>query len=187
MGGVSVVQGSLRKALNGNAAPVASRAAPDFRVLFETAPGLFIVLDPGLVVVAASDAYCRAAGVTREDIVGSRAHEDMLAGGELRASLIEVLQKRTPNTTMAGAFEASPAAGANGETRREHWRRVNTPVLGDDGEVMWIIHALEDMSEAVRACHDEITRRTFAHEERRKVDKNGRPIEAPSGGWGSFP
>ena len=34
--------------------------SPDFRSLFESAPGLYLVLTPDLTIVAASDAYLRA-------------------------------------------------------------------------------------------------------------------------------
>ena len=44
---------------------------PDFRVLFESSPGLYLVLKPDfLIIVAASDAYLRATLTRREDIVG---------------------------------------------------------------------------------------------------------------------
>ncbi len=33
---------------------------PDFRVLFESAPGLYLVLSPALTIIAASDAYLHA-------------------------------------------------------------------------------------------------------------------------------
>ncbi|HEY6672757.1 MAG TPA: hypothetical protein VIZ91_09685, partial [Solirubrobacterales bacterium] len=33
---------------------------PDFRAMFEAAPGLYLVLDPELRIVAASDAYLEA-------------------------------------------------------------------------------------------------------------------------------
>jgi len=35
-------------------------AQPDFRALFESAPGSYLVLTPALVIVAVSDAYLRA-------------------------------------------------------------------------------------------------------------------------------
>jgi PAS domain-containing protein len=43
---------------------------PDFRALFEAAPGSYLVLDPGLRVVAVSDAYLRATMTEREAIAG---------------------------------------------------------------------------------------------------------------------
>lgn len=45
-------------------------AKPDFRLLFEQSSGQFLVVDPGLRIVAASDAYLHAARVSREDIIG---------------------------------------------------------------------------------------------------------------------
>ena len=41
-------------------APSPPLPAPDFRVLFESAPGLYLVLTPDFKIVAASDAYLRA-------------------------------------------------------------------------------------------------------------------------------
>ncbi len=38
----------------------AADSGPDFRTLFESAPGLYIVLTPDLTIVAVSDAYLRA-------------------------------------------------------------------------------------------------------------------------------
>jgi len=43
---------------------------PDFRALFESAPGLYLVLDPILTIVAATDAYLRVTLTTREGIRG---------------------------------------------------------------------------------------------------------------------
>jgi CheY-like chemotaxis protein len=42
---------------------------PDFQALFESAPGLFVVLTPGMRVAAASDAYLRATMTRREEIL----------------------------------------------------------------------------------------------------------------------
>ena len=43
---------------------------PDFKTLFESGPGLYLVLDPDLTIVGVSDAYLRATMTTRADIVG---------------------------------------------------------------------------------------------------------------------
>src|SRR5579863_4517556 len=48
---------------------------PDFRALFESGPGLYLVLDPNLYIVAVSDAYCQATMTAREDIVGRHLFE----------------------------------------------------------------------------------------------------------------
>lgn len=43
---------------------------PDFRVVFESLPGLYLVLDPDLRIVAVSDAYAQATMTKREEILG---------------------------------------------------------------------------------------------------------------------
>ena len=43
---------------------------PDFQTLFESGPGLYLVLDPDLTIVGVSDAYLRATMTTRADILG---------------------------------------------------------------------------------------------------------------------
>jgi PAS domain-containing protein len=43
---------------------------PDFQALFESGPGLNLVLDPDLTIVGASDAYLSATMTKRSEIVG---------------------------------------------------------------------------------------------------------------------
>src|SRR5437667_8813190 len=45
------------------------RRTPDFQTLFESAPGLYLVLTPDLKIVAVSDAYLRATMTKREEIL----------------------------------------------------------------------------------------------------------------------
>ena len=40
---------------------------PDFRTLFESAPGSYLALTPALVIVAVSDAYLQATMTRREE------------------------------------------------------------------------------------------------------------------------
>src|SRR5262245_7390658 len=51
-------------------APPTLSQAPDFRLLFESAPGLFLVLSPEFRIVAASDAYLRATMTDRKAVLG---------------------------------------------------------------------------------------------------------------------
>src|SRR6266545_4707243 len=43
---------------------------PDFRALFESAPGLYLALTPDLRIVAMSDAYAAATMTKRDEILG---------------------------------------------------------------------------------------------------------------------
>src|SRR5437899_11838820 len=42
----------------------------DFQALFESEPGLYLVLTPALTIVAVSDAYLKATMTKREEILG---------------------------------------------------------------------------------------------------------------------
>jgi PAS domain-containing protein len=44
--------------------------APDFRTLFESAPGLYLVLTPDRTIAAASDAYLHATMTKRAEVLG---------------------------------------------------------------------------------------------------------------------
>jgi PAS domain-containing protein len=87
-------------------APSDSQSCPDFRVLFESAPALYLVLTPQFTIVAASDAYLRATMTERAQVLGRNIFdvfpdnpEDTEATGvrNLRASLERALE--TPGST----------------------------------------------------------------------------------------
>ena len=111
----------------GSAGPGASeagvQAVVDFRALFESAPGLYLVLDPRLQIVGASDAYLSATMTAREQIVGRAIFEvfpdnpdDLNATGaaNLRASLERVLHQRAPDTMAVQKYDVSRPAAAGG-------------------------------------------------------------------------
>ena len=137
----------------------ARESAPDFRVLFESAPGLYLVLTPALTIVAVSDAYLSATMTTREGILGRGLFEvfpdnpdDPAATGtaNLRASLNRVLQNRAPDAMAVQKYDIRRPAAEGGGFEVRYWSPVNSPVLGAAGEVTYIIHRVEDVTEFVR-------------------------------------
>lgn len=119
--------------------------ALDFRALFEAAPGLHLILDTELRIVAMTDAYARATMTRREDIVGHEFSEIFPNNpGDLRASLERVLRERVPDTMPVQRHDMRRPDG----TFEEHFcRAVNSPVLGADDRVRYIMHSVEDVSE----------------------------------------
>jgi len=108
---------------------------PDFRVLFESAPGLYLVLTPALEIVAASDAYARATKTRREEILGRGIFDvfpdnpdDPRARGvsNLRASLERVL--------ATGQSDAMPVQKYDNPTSRLGERRLRRALL-EPGEL----------------------------------------------------
>ena len=133
--------------------------APDFQALFESAPGLYLVLNPDLTIVAASDAYLRATMTRRDDILGRGLFEvfpdnpdDPAATGvrNLRASLGRVLKRRTPDAMAVQKYDIRRPASEGGGFEERHWSPVNSPIVGADAKITYIIHRVEDVTEFVR-------------------------------------
>src|SRR5687768_8246314 len=132
---------------------------PNFRALFESAPGLYLVLTPELTIVAASDAYLAATMTRREEILGRGLFEvfpdnpeDPAATGarNLRASLERVLQLGQPDTMTVQKYDIRRPESEGGGFEERFWSPVNTPVSGESGELTYIIHRVEDVTEFVR-------------------------------------
>src|ERR1700730_8040017 len=133
--------------------------ASDFRRLFEATPGLCLVLDPSLTIVAASDAYLSATMTRREEIVGRGIFdvfpdnpEDPEATGSrtLRASLDRVRATRKPDAMAIQKYDIRRPEAEGGGFEERFWSPVNSPVFGQGNHVVYIIHRVDDVTEFVR-------------------------------------
>ncbi|MGY6022862.1 ATP-binding protein [Streptomyces spinosirectus] len=130
--------------------------APDFRSLFDATLSPLLILDPGFTIVEVNRAYLTATRTDRS-IVGRLVFDafpdnpdDPSADGvaNLRRSL-ETVAAGGRTDTMALQRYDIPSGEEGGFTER-YWSPVNTPVLGDDGRVRYIIHRVEDVTDFVR-------------------------------------
>jgi signal transduction histidine kinase/CheY-like chemotaxis protein len=134
--------------------------APDFRILFEALPGAYCVLDPDLVIIAASDAYLRDTRKSRAGIVGRPITEvfpdrpDPRGIATLRASLDIVRSDQVADTIVVDRYDI-PAAGPGGEPDARYWSLVNVPVPGPGRRLAYIIHWLDDVTDYVRSISDQ--------------------------------
>jgi PAS domain-containing protein len=137
----------------------------DFMAIFEKAPGLCLVMDASFVILAQNDAHASATMTKRSETVGRLLFEvfpdnpnDSGADGIslLRASLLNVLQTRRPDTIPELKFDIERPQGGF-EVR--YWSVTNTPVLGEDGFVRWIINSVADITELtlLRETHSAAT------------------------------
>ena len=129
---------------------------PDFRALFEAAPGLYLVLDPGLRVVAASDAYLRATMTDRGAILGRRLFDvfpdnpgDPESAGvrNLSASLTRVIRDGVTDAMSVQRYDIRRPESEGGGFEERFWSPVNSPVFGSDGTVSYVIHRVEDVTD----------------------------------------
>ncbi|UPT75663.1 MAG: ATP-binding protein [Elusimicrobiota bacterium] len=133
--------------------------APDFRLLFESTPELYLVLAPDFTIAAASDAYLVASMTRRKEIVGRDVFDvfpdnpdDPKADGvaKLRASLERVLKTRRPEAMADQKYDVRRPGSEGGRFEERWWRPLNIPVLGEDGNVAWILHRVEDVTALAR-------------------------------------
>ena len=143
---------------------------PDFRALFESLPGLVLVLTPELEIVAVSEAYLKATMTRREAILGQQMFEvfpdnpsDPAATGvrNLGASLERVLRTRRADAMAVQKYDIRrPPGGVLGGFEERWWSPVNSPVIDARGEVRYIIHRVEDVTDYVRLRHGSEERQT---------------------------
>ena len=122
------------------AQPTVAVPPADFRVLFESAPGLYLVLTPTLTLVAVSDACLHATMTQRETILGRQLFEvfpdnpdDPAATGvlNLRASLERVLQHGVVDTMAVQKYDIRrPESEGGGFTGTE----LGLKAFADEGE-----------------------------------------------------
>ncbi|MCF3639597.1 ATP-binding protein [Rhizobium sp. TRM95111] len=133
---------------------------PDFRMLFESAPGLYLVLDRHLVIVAASDAYLSATMTDRTAIIGRNIFDvfpdnpdDTAATGtrNLGESLQRVLETGAGDTMAVQKYDVRRADGSGFEAR--FWSPFNKPVFDEYGKVAYVIHRVEDVTEFIGLKH----------------------------------
>ena len=135
------------------------QANPQLHAVFQSLPGLFVLLDPRLVIVDISSAYARSTMIEREAVVGRGMFDvfpdnpgDPGADGvrNLRISLDSVLRSRKPDTMAIQKYDVRRPEHQGGGFEERYWTVVNSPVLDSGGEIAWIIHKAEDVTEFIR-------------------------------------
>ena len=94
----------------------------DFQLLFESLPGAYVVITPdsNYTIISASEAFLRETKNERSKIVGRSIFDILLEKrDDLRVSLDRVVRAKAPDAT-------------------------NTPVVGSNNKLVYIIHRLED-------------------------------------------
>jgi signal transduction histidine kinase len=155
-------------------------SVPDFRVLFESAPGLYLVLDPELRILAASDAYLAATKTVREEILGCGVFDvfpdnpdDANATGEgnLSSSLERVRQGCMPDTMAVQKYDIRRPVEEGGGFEVRYWSPVNSPVLDKHRRLRYIIHRVEDVTEFVSLKEHGGEQETIAGELRERAQQ----------------
>ena len=132
---------------------------PDYRLLFEQAPAAYLVLLPDAPVytaIAASDNRVAITMTPRDGpngFIGRGVFEafpdppdDSNATGtrNLRESLDAVLQTKAAHRMAVQRYDLQ---APDGTWQERYWEPLNVPVLGSEGEIKYILHYVQDVTE----------------------------------------
>ena len=128
--------------------------AEDFRALFEAMPAACLVITPDVpryTIVAATDAYCRYAQISRETVLGRGLFEvfpddgafSALGAGQrrvqvaLRDSFAKVYRTRVADRM---AIQRYDLPGRDGRLEPRYWQPIYAPVFAPGGAVRYLEH-----------------------------------------------
>lgn len=135
--------------------------AQRMRLLFESAPGLYLVLTPErFEITLVSNAYLAATKVTREEIMGrvifdvfpdDPSERGATGVAALSASLKRARETGLPDVMAVQRYPIPRPAAEGGGFELRYWSPINSPVLDANRKVAFIIHRVEDVTEYVLA------------------------------------
>ena len=125
--------------------------------VFETVPDLYLILSPELHILTASNTYLEATLTVREEIVGKLMFDafpdnpdtpQANSVSNLHTSLKQVLATGKPHHMDLQRYDV-PRPETNRGFEKKYWQPINTPVLDEKGEVLYIIHKAIDVTRQV--------------------------------------
>ncbi len=146
-----------------------------FRRVFDSVQGLLVLLEVDserFEIVAVSGGCARAFRRHRDELVGHPFCElfpdepgepQALGRAEIRLSLERVVREREIDVIAARRF-----AFGRADAEARWYRHSSSPVLGDDGAILYVLHELEDVTEFVREAEQVRHRYEQARQEERR-------------------
>lgn len=117
---------------------------------------------PRYTILAATPYILKFSGLQKEDVIGkglfevfpSNPHDPRDTGQRnLMASLNQVLQTKKPHQLPVQRYDIPDEHGRYIE---RYWCAENRPVFGPDGEVAFIVHTAEDITDRIKAREREV-------------------------------
>ncbi|GGR84069.1 hypothetical protein GCM10010269_24010 [Streptomyces humidus] len=131
----------------------------DYAAVFRALPGMVALLTPDLRYVDANEDFLLLAGRDREQLLGRYVFDvfpenpnDPAAAGmrETRASMLRAVATGERDTMALLRYDIEDRERP-GHWVEHFWSPVNAPVLGPDGNVVLIVHRVEEVTELIRA------------------------------------
>jgi signal transduction histidine kinase len=135
------------------------RLTPEMLKIFEILPDRYLILSPELIILAASKAHLQSTRKTKSEVLGKHffvVFPDKPNGQEsssltaLEDSFQQVLATKKPHTIDVIRYDIprTPEQGGGQDTR--YWQAINTPVLDEREELLYILHKGIDITEQVQ-------------------------------------
>lgn len=140
--------------------PTAVVDSDDLARIFEATPNPYLLLRadaPRFTIAGVNDAYLAVTGTDRSAILGRALFEvfpdnphdvDATGVSDLRSSLDRVLRDGAPDGMGVQKYDI-PLRDGSGRFDVKYWSPVNTPVRRATGEIDYIIHRVEDVTEFI--------------------------------------
>ncbi len=127
-----------------------SGLTPEILNVYEHLPGMYLILEKDLKMITASNSYLRVTGKNRNEIKGKFIFDifpvDPSAG--ISDSLKHVISTKQAHQIPVVRFD-TPSLTNPSEMVEHHWHTSHTPILNTDGEIAYIIHFTQNVSELV--------------------------------------
>lgn len=132
----------------------------NYQIMFEKCPGKFLVLlpDEKFTIVAITDEYAKATNIKKTEAIGRSIFEvfsenpgeqqDIAVQSMLR-SLNKVVQTKKIDKLDVHKYDIREPVELGGNFEDRYWLPVNSPVINEYGQVQYIIHLIEDVTEIV--------------------------------------
>jgi PAS domain S-box-containing protein len=120
--------------------------------VFETLPGMYLILSPELDILTASNVYCDTVSKPRLSIIRRNIFEvfptrdDEPLTHSVAYSLQQVIDTNKSHHLPVIRFD-----GPSENNNAQYWQTSNHPVLNKDGSIYYIIHKVEEVTERIIA------------------------------------
>jgi PAS domain S-box-containing protein len=182
----------FREKINGK--NILERVKIELPELCHTLPDLYLFLSPDFTILEATDEYLKATLTKRENIIGRNIfnvfpdNPDSSASNatrNLRSSLLAVLRTKKPQSMPLQHYDIPDPRGG---FREKHWHPLNSPVLDESGNIIYIIHKVTDVTAEVLMERENKKNKIFAQKTMEEHSELLRVLETiPQMAWTHLP
>lgn len=134
--------------------PLLSKIDIDPVTLFDASPNPYLILDRSLHIVGANKAYLKTTKRELADIVGRLAWEafptDSQTLKQTIASVEQAIYTKQPDTIALLRYDIPRPEAEGGGFEKRYWSTTHTPILNEEGEVVFVMQHPIDVTELER-------------------------------------